>query len=146
MLTCAVLAFPVYRDVLAHEYDLFRYSQEFRNLDHPAGTSSVAYKAFVGHITGNGNPCNYFVGNLRRYTGERQAIEAFYANQDYAGLGGGLAFIENGEFKLTDLEWLPPGLKTLSAWLDPPGDARASLYLVFSFHLDLDSGLDFRCS
>jgi len=57
-----------------------------------------------------------------------------------------LMVIENGEFPAAGRNWLPPGLTVLSAWLDSPDQPRDQLYLVYSFHLDLDPGLDLRCS
>ncbi len=54
-------------------------------------------------------------------------------------------FIENGEFPAAGRNWLPPDLAVLSAWLDSPDQPRDQLYLVYTFHVDLDSGLDLRC-
>ena len=146
LILCAILLFPFARDVLLHDYALYRYSQAFRRISHPANTSPVSYKKYVGLISGNGNHCNYFLGELRRYSGDRQTISSFYAGQDYTGLGDGLMFIENGEFPAAGRNWLPPDLAVLSAWLDSPDQPRDHLYLVYTFHLDLDPGLDLRCS
>ena len=146
LILCAILLFPFARDVLLHDYALHRYSQVFQRINHPANTSPVFYKKYVGLISGNGNHCNYFVGELRRYSGDRQAISSFYAGQDYTGLGDGLMFIENGKFPAAGRNWLPPDLAVLSAWLGSPDEPRDQPYLVYTFHLDLDPVLELRCS
>jgi hypothetical protein len=146
LILCAAFLFPFAKDGLLHDYALYRYARAFRRLHHPANTTPISYKKYVGHITGNGNHCNYFVGELRRYTGDRQVIESFYSGQDYAGLGDGLLFIENGEFPATGRDLLPYGMDVLSSWLDSPGEPRDHLYLVYTFNLDLDPGWDIRCT
>ena len=51
-----------------------------------------------------------------------------------------------GEFPSAGRNWLPSDLAELSAWLASPDQPRDHLYLVYTFHLDLDPGLDLRCS
>jgi len=111
---------------------------------HPGGTVRVSSHQAVGLISGNGNHCNYFVGELRRYTGDPQTIADFYAAQAVPDLG--LLFIENGEFPALGLdEVLPYRLDVLSAWLDSPAAPRDHLYLVYLLGIDLDPGWDMRC-
>jgi hypothetical protein len=145
LLACAVLSFPIYRDFLVHDYALYRYAREFRQMAHPADTTLVSYKTALGLITGNGNHCNYFIGELRRYNGDKQALLSFYDTERFAGLGSGLLFIENGAFPADAWESLPHGLDQLSAWLRPPTKATDPLYLVFTLHIDLNAGWDIRC-
>jgi hypothetical protein len=146
LLTCGVLPFPVYRDILQHEYTLYREAWSLNQLKHPAGTNRIAFKKHVGLYLGNGNHCDYFVGELRRYTGRQAAIESFYSDKKVDNLNVNVAFVENGDFSDQLRRWsLPPGLNSLSYWLDPATVPLDHLYLVFIFDLDLDPGWDIRC-
>ena len=147
LLTCGVLTFPVYKDFLLHDYTLYREVKAFRQIEHPAGTSRITFKKYLGLYLGNGNHCDYFIGELRRYTGEQQSIESFYSDKVVADLGVGVAFVENGEFPEQFRQWnLPYRLDSLSVWLDSPTEPRDHLYLVYIFDIDLDPGWDIRCS
>jgi len=147
LLICGILPFPIYREFIFHDLTLYRQVRSFEQLQHPPGTSQVVRRTFIGLYLGNGNHCDYFVGGLRRYSGDRQVIEAFYADQLVEGSGIGIAFVENGDFPEQAQLWsLPPGLQHLSAWLDPSTVSADHLYLIYSFDIDLDPGLDIRCS
>jgi hypothetical protein len=147
LLTCGVLTFPIYKDYFLHDYTLYREVNAFRQLNHPAGTSRIAFKKFLGLYLGNGNHCDSFIGELRRYTGEQQSIETFYSGKIVADLGVGVTFVENGEFPEQFRQWsLPYRLDSLSAWLDSPAIPHDHLYLVYISDIDLDPGWDFRFS
>ena len=146
LILCAILLFPFARDVLLHDYALYRYSQDFNQVRHPADTNLVSSKKYLGLISGNGNHCNYFIGELRSYTGDPAQIAAFYAGQGFTGLGNELVFMENGEFPADDLGLLPPADPVLSAWLGSTILHRDHIYLIYTFYIDLNAGLDFRCS
>jgi hypothetical protein len=146
MLACAVLTFPVYRDYLLHEYQLFQESRIFRQIKHPPGSSRVAFKQHLGLFFGNGNHCDFFIGEIRRYSGDQQAIKSFYSEP--AGMDISILFIENGEFPEDfRLNYFPYTYDSLSDWLDSPNVPRDHLYLLYnSGFLDLNPGRDFRCS
>ena len=148
LLTCGILTFPVYKDYLHHDYNLNREVNAFRQLKHPAGTSRVAFKKYMGLYLGNGNHCDTFVGELRRYSGDGQSIESFYAGQTAADLGVNVVFLENGEFPEQVQKWSLPSyrLDFVSMWLDSPATPRDHLYLIYIFDIDLDPVWDFRCS
>ena len=146
LLTCVVLPFPIYKDTLLHDYILYRESRALNQLKHPPGTSRVAFRKYLGLYLGNGNHCDYFVGELRRYTGGQAVLESFYSGQVVDDLNVNLAFVENGDFPEQLRQWsLPFSLNSLSFWLDSSAVARDHLYLVYIFDIDLDPGWDFRC-
>jgi hypothetical protein len=53
----------------------------FGALKHPAGTLRVKSARDFGNLSGTGNQCGYFVGELRTYVGQKKSIQAFYARQ-----------------------------------------------------------------
>ena len=146
MLVCAVLTFPVYRDFLRHDYMLYQAGRVLRQIKHPPGTSPVAFKKSFGVLFGNGNHCDFFIGELRRYSGGQPPIASFYS--DITGKNVSLLFIENGEFPESHLEgFIPYSLDHLSAWLNSPDVPRDHLYLLYSSgFIDMNPGWDFRCS
>jgi len=146
LILCAAFLFPFVKDSLLHDYDLYQYSQAFRRLEHPPGTSLVSSRKFLGLYLGNGNHCDYFLGELRRYSGDGQAIEAFYADRAPADLSVGVVFVVNGEFPEKTWSWMPPTLDSLSDWLDSPNEPRDHLYLIYDWGIiTLDPGWDLRC-
>jgi hypothetical protein len=141
-----VLTFPIYKDFLLHDYTLSREAAAFRTLKHPAGTSRISLKQYLGLYLGNGNHCDYFVGELRRYSGEPQAIRDFYSGLRVADLGVNLMFIDASGFSERQMWALPSRLDVLSQWLKFPLPEDARLYLLYIFDIDLDPGWDLRCS
>jgi hypothetical protein len=145
LFACLVFLFPFVKDSLLHDMALNGYVRSVKAVQHPENTSSVAFRKKVGLMWGNGNHCNYFAGELRRYTGERAAIESFYAPQLADDSSLSLTFPENGRFPGNPDEWLPYDMTDLSTWLESPTTPRAALYLISTWGIDLDPGWDLRC-
>ncbi|MEM4721638.1 MAG: hypothetical protein QXT73_06240 [Candidatus Methanomethylicaceae archaeon] len=132
-------------DTLRHNKELALYVTDFQELSHPPTTSRVSLKSAVGLISGNGNHCDYFVGEIRRFVGERRVIEDFYAGQDVRGNDVRVVFIENGEFP-REVQWsIPPRLMNLQNWVESSSDLSGSLYMVYILDVGADPGFDIRC-
>jgi hypothetical protein len=143
---CAAFLFPFVKDSLLHDYAFYQETQAFRRLKHPAGTSLVSSKKFLGLYLGNGNHCDYFLGELRRYSSDEQTIKAFYAGRTSADPEVGIMFLENGEFPDNAWNWMPYKFDSLSTWLDTPDEPRDHLYLIYDWGIiSLDPGWDLRC-
>ena len=147
LLTCVVLPFPIYKDYLIHDYKLERQVWAFDQLKHPPGTRRIAFQKYLGLYLGNSNHCDYFVGELRQYNGEQQAIESFYADKVVDGLGVSVAFARHGdllgELRQSDM---PFRFDALPVWSEPSAPASDHLYLVYIFDINFDPGCDIRCS
>ena len=147
LLTCVVMPLPIYKDYLVHDYKLYREARAFNQLEHPAGSSRIAFQKYLGLYVGNSNHCDYFVGELRQYTGDSQANESFYADKVVDGLGVSVAIARNGdllgELRQSDM---PFQFDNLPVWSTSFAPARDHLYLVYIFDINFDSGWDIRCS
>jgi len=107
LLAWAVLTFPVYRDYLDDNFSLYQNVKAFRQLKHPSDTSRISFKKYLGLLLGNGNHCDSFIGEPRRYGGEQQTIESYYDSTTIADdQGMGIIFIESGEFPEESLYWV----------------------------------------
>jgi hypothetical protein len=147
---CALLACASFTvGIPFHDCRLNQYGSAFRQIQHPSGTSLVKSKELVSRSETNG-ACAYFAGQLRRYTGSRQDIEAFYADQvnnkpfsqDFK-----LLFIENGELPVgtAAYKWLLPyGVNQISDWQVSSSDLQGNLYLVYFSGVG-DAYFDYRC-
>jgi hypothetical protein len=50
---------------LPHDLKLVQVKKQYRALSHPAASRAIAFEADLGLLEGNGNHCDYFVGELR---------------------------------------------------------------------------------
>jgi hypothetical protein len=130
--------------MLAHNIQLSRYDRALRQLEHPLNTSRVTSKKDVlGFSMSNG--CDYFVGELRRYSGSSQEIEAFYASQPAHGSpleSIEFLFIEDG--MLPEDTYLPYTVDTLAEWGVPSPGPGEKLYIVYYWTFG-DAHFDYRC-
>jgi hypothetical protein len=144
---CSLLSFTAGMPV--HNYNLSQYDKNFRRIQHPSNTSLVEAKQLVSRSEVNG-ACVYFVGQLRRYSGSRQEVQAFYANQVNNTLPTHdlkFLFLEDGNFPVSDAACgylLPYGVRQLSDWQISSSDLEGNLYLVYSCGSG-ESYFDYRC-
>jgi hypothetical protein len=76
----AYLFFPVVSDRLMNSWKLSKMETEFDKLDHPPGTVLLAQRSKVG-VFGNGNHCDFFVGQIRSYSCSKDLVEEFYERE-----------------------------------------------------------------
>ena len=131
---------------LQHEYYLYRLGDRFDHLEHPANTRQVHEVRRVGLLVGNGNHCDYLVGDARAATESWEDVVSYYvlAQQRFE-----LEF-EVKEFRdgVPQRELvgftLPHGFRGLEDWgVDdvPSGEWVYVVYVVVSG----DAGYDPRC-
>jgi len=137
-------------EVPIHNWNLERFSGSFAAIQHPPGSTRVKILKQVGNIQGTGNDCQYFVAELRTYTGSKQRIQDFYEGVTIKNPLNGqgqpiqIAFVEYGSF--FDAWTLPWTYRDLEPWSLPKGIAGDHVYVVFVFEGANDLGLDYRCN
>jgi len=146
LVACVIVLAPVIGDTMAHDRKLRRYQAALNEAQHPDDTSLIRAEKRVGLYAGNGNHCDYFVGELRRYAGSRQEIEAFYAGVSIEEYGlVELLFVEDGRFPEQARQTLPPKLDELAEWSASAAELQADVYLVYVLVPGFDAGYDIRC-
>ncbi len=146
LVACVIVLSPVIGDTMAHDRKLRRYQAALNEAQHPGDTSLIRAEKRVGLFAGNGNHCDYFVGELRRYSGSRQEIKEFYAGVSIEGHGPvELLFVENGQFPELARQTLPHKLDELAEWSVSAAELRAGVYLVYVLAPGFDAGYDIRC-
>lgn len=138
-LLAGVLSFAVGKVYIANNRILGEYEQKFHTTPHPTNTSAVAFKRRVTRPTGNGSHCFYFVGEVRRFSGNRSSIEAFYADKQVQ-----LQFFEDNQPD----QGYPYGLNQLSNWGISKTSSDENFYLVYTLDTRIDdyNSIDLRCS
>ncbi len=130
-----------------HEWKAWNLSRALGAVRHPAGTSHVTSQRRVGLLLGNGNHCDFFAGELRKYSGTREQLQAAYAGMTVPSPFGRypeevrIAFFEAPEARPLDL---PSDFDEPGEWDVPPSEAP-SLYLVYLFNGGHETGYDLRC-
>ena len=62
---------------------LWRLQRSLATLAHPQGTSPLKEVQEVGNLSGTGNHIDFFVGQVRTYSGPKESIRAFYRSQKF---------------------------------------------------------------
>ncbi len=141
---CSASVLLVTYDVRTNDRELARLEDKIRELPQPAGTTAVAVRKQVGLLTGNGNHCDFFVGELRSFVGSAEKVQAHYAGQT---LGDRTKietiFVSGGEFVETDRSYLPEEFRNLADWTERAD--QGGLYVVFILDIGQYAGIDPRC-
>lgn len=64
-----------------HDMNLSSFNKSFKSLKHPANTSLIKHHKEVGLLIGNSDHIDYFIGELRSYSGTKNDIKKFYRSQ-----------------------------------------------------------------
>jgi hypothetical protein len=139
LLTClpvVTLVVFVLGDVWGNSAALRRFQSQFATVSHPTNTRLITGRACVGLLVGNGNHCDFFVGELRAFSGDWDHVEKGYMGQAI------VSPIDEKRVPVRALrvsdafggqERLPRDLETLEGWkADVQGDVE-KLYIVYVF-------------
>lgn len=141
--TCLLL-FLGQRVILPFFEDLTRdalledYPAAFEQVEHPAGTARLALRALVVYPGAGGQGCDLFVGELRRASGQLDAILAAYAGQEAGGEPLQVLLLAEGALPAGAGKLLPQSLGDLAGW-ELPDPVQATDYLVFVLILGEES-------
>lgn len=120
---------------LPHDVHLISVERRYRAIAHPPDSRSLARESDLGLLEGNGNHCDYFVGELRATHLTRAELEKFYG--------------AHTEIEVLEQRVVPPyvssprdRLQLVAARASPaPGEL---LYIAFVFDQEA-AGEDIRC-
>jgi hypothetical protein len=144
------VTYAVSRDVILHNRKLNRMFASLKLLEHPADTEHVLDRKNVGLLIGNGNHCDYFVAELRKYNGDREVVLEWYEDETITGpnrkdFDVRVLFLSEGAF-VGDKPMLPYDHDLPDDWLDEVNDPDGDYYLVYVFLGAFEEpGLDPRC-
>lgn len=126
-----------------HNRSLAELKARFDDLPHPEGTTGGEVVARLGLINGNGNHCDYFVGQLRSAVHPREAILRGYVKTTGDGREVHARFLD----EIAPSDPLPLDLRSLASWrLRPAELAERSAYVVYLFLPGADPAeMDPRC-
>ncbi len=137
---------PLNPDRLANNRKLDGITSAFLGLTHPPGSQLVSRESRVGLLVGNGNHCDFFVGEIRRFRGPASQLTAHYGSVPVINAADGtpvaLTVISFAEAAFSAAH-LPHDLDHPTAWGIGEADLR-ELYLVSAFTSENANG-DWRC-
>lgn len=130
-------------DTLANNRNMNELKRIFQDLKHYQGVEIIDKKDMFGLLVGNGNHCDYFVGQLCKYTGEFDKAEKYYS---------GLEFIwpmDNQKDKFSIIHpvdgkfnaWLPYDADELIFWKH---NNEKKVFLLYVFR-SCEANNDLRC-
>jgi hypothetical protein len=133
--TCLLL-FLGQRVILPFFEDLTRdalledYQDAFEHVEHPAGTERIVLRALVVYPGAGGQGCDFFVGELRRASGQLDAILPAYAGQEAGGAPLQALLLAEGAFPAAAGNMLPQPLGDLAGW-ELSNSVETPDYVVF---------------
>ena len=147
ILAAAFVTAPFLIDMSVNSFEFNRRVAAFRKIDHPQGTKLIKRQKAFGLLTGSGSHCDYFVGEVRSYSGSQEDILDFYDEMRLENYGYvWVVFPEDGRLPEEAHVLLPHSLRSLDAWQLAPEDlVRDDLYIVYYLGLGPGSSYDFRC-
>ena len=125
--------------------ELNRYENAFQDLQHPAGTTSLSLRSTLGVLTDAVQGCDFFVGEVRQYDGDREAISTFYTDQSVSGSPIQVEFLEGGQMPAQVSAFLPDPINTLTGWELPPGSEGQNMYLVYLLVVGFEGDMKLNC-
>jgi len=155
VLSLILLCSLAYFLFLSHDVYLWQLSRSLTALKHPQHTQRVAVVKDLGLLVANGNHCDYFVAEMRSYSGDLSpdSIEKFYRNSQiwnplnrrYERVSVGV--VENGGIK-SDEDWTGTGdfLKDYFKSYLPRKLSNQKLYFVLFLDVGNSTGCDLRCT
>lgn len=138
----------VFVNTKKHDRTLLSLKKSFDLISHPEKTKIVAQFSKLGVLSGNGNHCDYFVGQLRKTNLSPNEIIAWYKKTGKISSDVGrdcdvmIEFYSKG--KLKEYDAVPFDYEDLSQ-LIPHIENNQNYYLIYVFDTGYDAGWDYRC-
>lgn len=137
---------PFNPDRRSNDLELEAIEKVFNGLPHPPGSELMSRRSRVGLLFGNGNHCDFFIGEIRRHLGTAEQITNHYKVLSLSNPADGSPLILDVQ-PVTEntLDWrrVPHDLLTLDDW----GIVRSNLtglYIVTGYAQGGAKG-DWRC-
>jgi len=119
-------------DILQHQIDLLGH------LNHPKKSVLLSEKYALGLLSGNGNHCDFFAGQLREYDLAKSEVISHYKALDKEI---SILFIDKGRIPEARL---PDKFKDLRAWGLTKDRVNEPMYMVYRFKT-MKANKDIRC-
>ena len=131
-----VLAALCLAPCLPHDLHQVQLRREYRTLLHPVPSRELAYEADMGLLEGNGNHCDYFVGQLRTTRLSSAELRASYVRE---------VEVEMLEFPVTAPSYVssPRDRLMLAASRATPRPGEA--FYIVALVDQQQAGMDMRC-
>jgi hypothetical protein len=145
--TCCLAA--LYPTCLSHDVMAWKFNSAFSQIPHPPGTHAIKIESDMGLILGNGNHCDFVVGQLRSYGTTETEIRNFYRGHTVLNplnnerVPVEIAFCKNGKWESTDDVAFAAVDKEL---LRIANRAKQNTYIVFLYDGGYDPSIDIRCN
>ena len=138
---------PHARDYVGNSFNLWQMERALATMHHAPRSLCITQESRVGLLMGGEGRCDYFVGQLRTYSGDRATVRDHYRQATLLNPITGrrepanLIFI-NGDRVRPSL--VPPGLDTLAAWGLDAQRACRPMVIVYVAHAT-PANADPRC-
>src|SRR3989304_2511720 len=101
---------------LSARISLQKFVAAFQDLQHPVGTERLSLRTSMGDFAGIDQGCDFYVGEVRSFSGSKQDISVAYTDQEIGGNPLQVVYIESGQIPAKLSNSLPEPLDNLSGW------------------------------
>ena len=146
LIVAGFFIFPIVANTTTNSSHLRLFRKRIKALSHPDHSESVTTHSKIGLLVGNGNHCDFFVGHIRSFDGNKVMIQNHYKNLTFLNPitknheNCDILFFEDDK---TPTSYLPYEFDSLDAW-QVKGHDLTKLY-VLSIFRSYDANRDFRC-
>lgn len=158
---CSLFLFNPLNDVRLWQFEL-----DFQQIAHPPDSERLATASRLGLLAGNGNHCDFYVGEMRWTRLSREDVQTHYAGATIpvaivgdegmphdagARVNLRIVFVEGeeiveGSASAGFLGLVPYSLDMVSEWgVELEDYPEGLLYIVQAFDIGYTAGLDLRC-
>jgi len=88
----------------------------FQGIQHPAGTEHVSTRSLTGAFTGQEQGCDFFVGEIRSYSGGQDIVLSAYRDQKVSENPLRTLVLQKGQIPSQESSALPESLNDLADW------------------------------
>jgi type II secretory pathway pseudopilin PulG len=130
---------------LQKDIALQEFETAFESVQHAAGTERLSLRTAAGDFTDSERGCDFFVGQVRAYDGDQEAVRAAYADQNVEGIPVQVLFVEDGQMPAQLSQSLPESLDGLAGWELAPNAAQQPLYVVYLLVAGYEGNMSLDC-
>lgn len=140
----------VFSSVHEHNEYLHQLTEKFNRIEHLKSSQKELEFKGVGLLAGNGNHCDYLVGQIRASDVSRDEIQSFYDEMNRRNKNdknsqiNQIKIIFYNDGLLVEDDAIPEVYSHLSA-IVPDYDKNLNYYIVYVFDGSYDPGYDYRC-
>lgn len=125
---------------------LLEFEKDFEKIKHPQGSERISFRSNFGNFVQDPKGCDFFVGELRSYIGDADAVLTNYIGQTVDKYPPQVVLLESEQFPEEIKNVIPSPLNEMTNWNLPQTNEQQLIFLVYVLIVDYEGDLKLDCS